>query len=164
MQHRHAIPQPLLGALVVDAVFWGWDEVAVLLLSAWSGLLRPDEIISARRCRLILPQDVRYAQPFALLEIKKPKSRWAGALHQAAKIDDVDVVACLVAVCGSKSKDGKLWQFSPATFSKRFKQLCNELHVPSRACYQPRWPDRQRMAARLYVLEPCESKMFRCSS
>ena len=56
-EHNVACPRSVLGAFAALAMLRGWARVGVLLVTMFSAILRPSEILLARRRHLVLPRD-----------------------------------------------------------------------------------------------------------
>ena len=128
--HHPAMPASVLLALVSVALMWGWVQVGGVLGLAWAGILRIGEVLQAQRLDLILPGDGAPEDQFALLNIHMPKTRGHGAKHQAARIDQSDIIRLLRAAFGSLQPHERLWPFSAATLRKRFQSLLKALTLP----------------------------------
>ena len=76
---------------------WGWAYVAAVLALAWTGILRIGEVLQSFRSDLILPQDSAPGVTYRLLKIKEPKTRGRHARHQAARVDQSDIISLLTA-------------------------------------------------------------------
>ena len=122
-----AMPWQLLLASIATALVWGWPRVAGMLALAWGGLLRIGEAFNAQRSDLLLPADVSGTCDFAMLSVDEPKTRFKAARHQAAKIDQPDLLRVISLAFGSLSHSQKLWPQSSSTFRSRFDQLMQRL-------------------------------------
>ena len=125
--HHAPIPKSVLLAICGLSLLWGWPCEAAIFMMCWSGLLRIGEALSAFRSDLVLPVDASPGIDFALLRIRQPKSRGTGAKHQAARLDQEDVVQLLDAVFRNYPRDKRLWAFSSSTLRKRFNALQTSL-------------------------------------
>ena len=96
-----AMPWQLLLAAIATSLVWGWPRVAGLLALTWGGLLRIGEASAARRSDLLLPGDVKDTCDYALLSVDEPKTRYKAARHQAAKIDQPDLLGVVSSAFGS---------------------------------------------------------------
>ena len=121
--HHKAIPQSILLAVLSAAISWGWLLEAAIFALAWCGLLRPGEVLQARREDLILPRDAAPSTQHALLVIRNPKTRGRAARHQSARIDPCDIVQLLDLAFGNAAPTTMLWPLSGATLRRRFEQL-----------------------------------------
>ena len=121
--HHKAMPLGILLAVLSAALAWGWAAEAALFELAWAGLLRPGEVLSARRSDLILPRDAAPGTRHALLVIRNPKTRGRAARHQSARIDPTDIIELLDAVFGNQPGHTLLWQQSAATLRRRLEQI-----------------------------------------
>ena len=99
MQHRVAAPIPVVRAMITFAV----NEAMVALLRG--AMARPGDCLLARRGPFVLPGDVRYEAPRALLLISQPKTRDSGARHQSARITDVTIAQLLDVVVAAAPRE-----------------------------------------------------------
>ena len=129
--HHAPIPKAVLLALCGLALLWGWPSEAAIFMMSWSGLLRIGEALAAYRSDLVLPVDSVPGTEFALLRIRQPKTRGTGAKHQAARLDQEDLVQLLDAVYRDYPRDKKLWPFSGSTLRKRLNYLQGALGLVS---------------------------------
>ena len=129
-QHHPAMPLAVLAAMVTVALTWGWPHEAAVLLIGWAGLMRIGEVLSATRGDLVLPCDSIPGTTFALVIIRQPKTRGRSAKHQAARIDQSDIISFLTAVYEKADRQELLWPFSASTLRKRFGQLLAALELP----------------------------------
>ena len=125
--HHKAMPQSILLAVLSAAISWGWPLEAAIFALAWCGLLRPGEVLQARREDLILPRDAAPSTQHALLAIRNPKTRGRAARHQSARIDPCDIVQLLDLAFGKAAPTTMLWPLSGATLRRRFEQLQGRL-------------------------------------
>ena len=129
-QHHPALPLAVMLSLVSIALLWGWPMEASVIALTWSGILRIGEVLMAQRKDLILPVDMAPGCSYALLRIKRPKTRGRSAKHQSARVDPVDIVALLSATYGRMKDDEYLWPYSAATLRRRFNSLLKALDLP----------------------------------
>eukprot|EP00435_Cladocopium_sp_Y103_P018494 s3398_g4.t1 len=129
-QHHPAMPIAVMAAIVTTALIWGWPHEAAVILIGWTGIMRIGEILAATRAELVLPCDSIPGTTFALVIIKQPKTRGRSARHQAARIDQSDVIQFLTAMYGRAPSTDLLWPFSASTLRKRFSQLLAALELP----------------------------------
>ena len=103
----------------------GWARVGVLLVTMFTAILRPSEILLARRRHLVLPRDINYDADYALLVIPEPKNRrWSTTpARQSAKIQPKDLVDALDQIYGDELPEAPLWPASSDAFRKRFRTL-----------------------------------------
>ena len=124
-----AMPWQLLLAALVTSLVWGWPRVAGILALSWGGLLRIGEAFAARRADLLLPSDVKNTCDYALLSVGEPKTRYKAARHQAAKIDQPDLLRVISLAFGSLTFSQKLWPQSSSTFRSRFQLIMQRLDI-----------------------------------
>lgn len=129
--HHPALPLSVMCGLVTVALTWGWPYEAAIIMLTWAGLLRIGEVLSAFRKDLILPLDAAPGTSFMLLVIRAPKTRGRSAKHQAARVDQTDIIRYLTAMYGKSPKDTKLWPYSASTLRKRFQKLLTALYLPT---------------------------------
>ena len=127
--HHTACPWQVLLALVSTALMWGWITEAGMLSLIWGGLLRAGEAAKATRHDLLLPEDTRHTNRFALLAIEEPKTRFTGARHQSTKVDAPDLLRVLSLAFGRLKAHERLWPFSGQTLRNRFRSLLRGLHI-----------------------------------
>ena len=129
-RHHPALPSGVLLAMLSVALMWGWKEEAAIWAMAWAGIMRIGEALNALREDLILPAEGAPGTTYILLKIRLPKTRGRGPRHQAARIDQQDLVK-LIVMCFEKSQPSqKLWPWSAATLRKRFNAVQQELGLP----------------------------------
>ena len=126
-EHHVACPYPVLLALLVTSLTWGWTRVAGILALSWAGLCRIGEVLGARREDLILPQDVGFTSAFILLKVQEPKTRFRAARHQVAKVEYTDLVDLISSVFQDLRPGDFLWGASAQTLRNRFKSLLTSL-------------------------------------
>ena len=131
-QHHPAMPLSVMAATVSVALAWGWAHEAAVILMGWAGVLRVGEILAASRKELVLPCDAVPGTTFALLIIRQPKTRGRTAKHQAARIDQEDIISFLTAMYKNSKPEEMLWPFSAATLRKRFGSLMTALSLPTK--------------------------------
>ena len=127
--HHTACPWQVLLALVSTSLMWGWVTEAGMLALIWGGLLRAGEAIKATRHDLLLPEDTRHTNKFALLAIEEPKTRFTGARHQSAKVDAPDLLRVLSLAFGRLKAHERLWPYSGQTLRNRFRSLLRGLCI-----------------------------------
>eukprot|EP00435_Cladocopium_sp_Y103_P074323 s580_g48.t1 len=129
--HNPAMPLSVMAAMVVVSLTWGWPHFAAVLMVSWAGVMRIGEVLSATRQEMVLPEDCAPGTSFALILIKAPKTRGRAANHQAARIDQEDIIRFLSAMFGESPKQTKIWPFSAATLRKRFADVLKALKLPT---------------------------------
>ena len=129
--HHTAMPAVVLIALLSTCLLWGWTAEAGIFALAWGGLLRISEATQARRCDLVLPEDTLWTQDFVLLRINQPKTRLRGARHQAAKVEQSDLVETISLAFSGLHKAARLWNGSNQTLRRRLDVALSRLGVPS---------------------------------
>lgn len=130
VQHHVAAPFQVVLAVISVSLLWGWLPLAGTVALMFGGLLRPGELLAARREDLLLPRDCDASIPFCLLSIKDPKSRFTNARHQSVKVDAPDLLRVIQLAFGKLEPGMMLWPFSPQTLRNRFKSVLEALHVP----------------------------------
>ena len=94
-----------------------------LVVGPWGGITRIGEVLSAFRRDLVLPSDLGDTENFALLEIQESKARFTTARHQAACLDQPQLLSVVELAFKSFLPDEKLWPASSQTMRKRFQKL-----------------------------------------
>jgi len=109
-------PMPALGLLagVAVALTWDWPDIALMLLVAFDGCLRPSDFLQLRRRDFRLPSDLASAQSeaYVVLEassdggvVAGPKTRFVAARRQQVKLVDPLLVAALERHWGPRGRD-----------------------------------------------------------
>ena len=86
---------------------------------------------SWRPKHLILPGDVGRTEPFVLLQIEEPKTRFKAARHQVARVDQPQLVSLIESVFGTYHPERFLWGASPQTLRLRFQRILGALKIAS---------------------------------
>lgn len=86
-------------------------------------------MLAAERHQLVLPSDIGFTTDYLLLKIDEPKTRFRGAGHQVARLDQPDLLAICEATLSGIPKNAKLWPLSPQTLRKRFYSLLDALKL-----------------------------------
>ena len=129
--HHPAMPLTVMAAMVVVALYWGWPYEAAVILMSWTGVMRIGEVLSAKRKDVVLPGDAAPGTSFLLIVIQQPKTRGRAAKHQAARIDQEDVIRFLSAMYQdfpSKQPSGHSRLLRSGKDSFSFFQLWNYPH------------------------------------
>ena len=95
------------------------------------GLARVGEVLKAQRKHLILPGDVGRTEPFALLQIEEPKTRFKAARHQVARVDQPQLVSLIESVFEKYNPERFLRGASPQTLRLRFQRILGALKISS---------------------------------
>ena len=113
-------------ALATTALLWKWPRIAVALILAFLGLLRPAEIIGLRRQDLVLPGD-HFDDEVLYVHIGQPKTRHRAAASQHVRVDYQGVAGWIVAALPSTPGWRTIWNGSWAAFKLRFDALQSEV-------------------------------------
>ena len=127
--HHVAMPFQILLAMLSVCAIWGWLNFGGCVALAFSGFLRPGEMLGALRKQLMLPIDVGNTVDFGLFSIWEPKTRYTAARHQSTKIDIPDMLQYIQLTLGPLQKDQRLWPMSGQTFRLRFKAVLQEIGI-----------------------------------
>ena len=138
VEHHVAMPYQILIALISAAWWWGWDREAAVFALSWGALLRIGEILQARRADLILPSDVQGTNPFALLRIREPKTRFRAARHQSGRLEHADLLEVVRIGFLRLAPHEKLWPWSGATLRSRLTRLLRQLGLPTELNQSPK--------------------------
>ena len=130
--HHPALPASILLSMLSTALIWGWKREAALWAMGWSGIMRVGEMLMTRRSDLILPSDAAPGFTHILVKIHQPKTRGRGAKHQAARVDQEDLVRLIAGAFKDEAADALLWPLSASTLRKRFGAVLKELGLPTR--------------------------------
>ena len=84
---------------------------------------------SQDRRSLLLPADVNGTCDYAMLSVAEPKTRCKAARHQAAKIDEHDLLRVISLAFGAVGFSQKQWPQSASTFRSRFDMLMQRLEI-----------------------------------
>ena len=129
-EHHIAMPYQILLAVLTVCLMWGWTKEAACYALAWGGLLRIGEIYQACRRDLITPKDVNFSIGYILLKIREPKTRFRAARHQAAKVEQPDLMQVVMLGFGDLQPSDMLWPFSGSTLRNRLNKILYVLGLP----------------------------------
>eukprot|EP00435_Cladocopium_sp_Y103_P017354 s93_g4.t1 len=129
--HHVALPWQLLLSILTTALSWGWTRVAGVIALSWGVIARIGEVLAAQRRNLVLPVDIGQSICFALLEIQEPKTRFRTARHQAARLDQPQLLRVVEIAFQSLLPHQKLWPQSAQTMRARFQALLDANGVGS---------------------------------
>ena len=121
--HHVALPWQALLSLLAVSISWGWMRVAGVIALSWGAITRIGEVLGALRKNLVLPSDIGGSISFALLEIAEPKTRFSGARHQSARLDQPQLLKLVDLAFGALRPEQKLWPLSGQTMRTRFQKL-----------------------------------------
>ena len=129
--HRPPLPLRICEAMAGVALTWAWPRFALVLLLAFTGILRIGEVLAAVRADLVLPVDLLsndYSKAF--LRVPKPKTgRRGGGKQQHATVRDERLIRACTRVFCNLEREQKLFPFSPQTFRKRWNEILAALGV-----------------------------------
>ena len=129
--HHPAMPLSVMTAMVTVAIHWGWPMEAAVILLGWTGVMRIGEVLASRRKDLVLPVDAAPGTSFMLIVVNQPKTRGRAAKHQAARVDQADVIRFITSLYRDAPAGSAVWPFSAATLRKRFSQILGALQLPT---------------------------------
>ena len=121
--HHVALPWQALLSLLTISISWGWLRVAGVIALSWGGITRIGEVLNAFRKNLILPSDLGGSVAFALLEVAEPKTRFSGARHQSARLDQPQLLRLVDLAFAALRPEQRLWPMSGQTMRLRFQKL-----------------------------------------
>ncbi|CAE7933904.1 unnamed protein product, partial [Symbiodinium necroappetens] len=127
--HHVAMPAVILLSMLTVCLHWGWLREAGLFSLAWGGLLRIGEATAMLRRNLVLPQDVLFSQGHILARIEEPKTRMRMARHQAARVEQMDLVQLVALSFADLEPHEKLWPLSSQTLRRRFDLILERLGI-----------------------------------
>ena len=128
--HHSAMPGAVALAIITTGLLWGWTHFSGCVALMWAGLLRPGELLAAKRSDLLLPSDGDQTIAFGILAINEPKTRFSSARHQSSKIDAPDLLRIVEICLGPLLPHQKLWPLSGATLRARFRSVLGALKLP----------------------------------
>ena len=129
VQHRPPFPEPLLEAVLVLAVKWGWKTWAGCTALCFFGACRIGEVLSALRQELLTPEDLLSEEEKVYFRIRSPKSRRRGASVQYTTID-VPFWAEFVCVIFEKLKPREpLYAGNASAYRSRLEMLLRHIGV-----------------------------------
>eukprot|EP00435_Cladocopium_sp_Y103_P012322 s1186_g3.t1 len=128
--HHSAMPGAVALAIITTGILWGWTHFSGCIALMWAGLLRPGELLAAKRGDFLLPCDGDQTIPFGLLAINEPKTRFSAARHQSSKIDAPDLLRVVELFLGPLQPHQKLWPLSGGTLRSRFRSVLSALKLP----------------------------------
>jgi len=129
--HHRAMPWQVLLAMLSISLSWGWTRMAGMMALSWGALLRVGEFCGALRSDLLLPEDTHYTNPFCLVILREPKTRFSAARHQSAKLDIGDLLEIVSMAFRGLQRHQKLWPYSSQTLRNRFRQLLVAAGLPT---------------------------------
>ena len=129
--HHRAMPWEVLLAMLSISLSWGWTRMAGMMALSWGALLRVGEFCGALRSDLLLPEDTHYTNPFCLVILREPKTRFSAARHQSAKLDIGDLLEIVSMAFRGLQRHQKLWPYSSQTLRNRFRQLLVAAGLPT---------------------------------
>ena len=129
IQHRPPLPEPILRAMSVIGLSWGWTRWTTALLFAFFAAARVGEVLKARRRHLLTPADLLSERKVAYLQIESPKSRRRGAKMQYVTVEEPLVIELIDSVWQQLEKDEPLFPLSPGAFRTRWNAVLKHLQV-----------------------------------
>jgi integrase len=131
--NRIALDEPILRAMATLALAWGWIRTAACLRLCFFAMLRPAELLGAKRRNLVLPPDLLrdpYKDPRVFLRITAPKTQNSGARQQFGRSDDWMTTWLWIALSLDAPPETPLWEGAPALFRARWNALCRRMKIP----------------------------------
>lgn len=122
--HNH-IPCPIRVwlAMVSLSCLWSWPSMAVCLLIAFSGMMRPGEVVGLRLEDLMFPDTGYQSVDVLFVRVQKPKMRRLNARREFVKITDPYVCECIRRYKVGRDPKSRLWKSSYASFSQAHAAL-----------------------------------------
>jgi hypothetical protein len=137
-QHRTPIPESLVRAMASLSILWGWRRFASTILLCFYGICRIGEVLKAKRCDLLTPEDLLWEDPDVVyLRINVPKSRGRGPKVQYATCKVPSVVKLLCKTWQRMSSEELLCGSSPSSFRRRWDALLKHLGVDKKLRLTP---------------------------
>ncbi|CAK0893022.1 unnamed protein product [Prorocentrum cordatum] len=123
-RHPCPAPVPVLRALVALALSWGWADVAVLILLAFTCVLRPGEARGLCFSDSLLPSQLMSDDEVCYVRVRQPKARWAVARMEHARCDEVILVRLLERLAEGQQRGQRIFRGSYPHFRR-----CNDALV-----------------------------------
>ena len=159
--HHVAMPAVILLGMLTTCLLWGWVKEAGLFALSWGGLLRIGEATSMVRENLVLPRDVLFSQLHILARIEEPKTRMRMARHQAARVEQSDLVQLISLAFGGLAPQCKLWPQSSQTLRRRFDLVLERLGISTtRSKHRPLDLGSFRPGGATHLLSATENSEF----
>lgn len=138
VSHRPPLPKVVLDAMVCLALTWGWPKWAAITMLAYHGACRVGEPLKARRCDLLLPDEVGIQENICLLNIQAPKpGRRGRGRVQHTKIVHADAVKLAVSVFQDLPAQALLYPSSADSYRRRWDRLLSALQIEKSARLTP---------------------------
>ena len=128
-QHRPPLPEPLLHAMTVLGISWGWPRWSAVLLGCFYAICRVGEFLTAQRKDVLTPQDLLSDEAVIYLQIKLPKTRRRGAAVQYATISEPAVVQFLCSIWDRLKRDEFLYPGSAGAFRSRWDAALKHIGI-----------------------------------
>ena len=137
-QHRTPIPESLVKAMASLSLLWGWQRFAATILLCFYGICRIGEVLKAKRCDLLTPEDLLWEEPDVVyLRINVPKSRNRGPKVQYATCKLPSVVKLLCKAWQRLDTSDLLCGSSPSSFRRRWDALLKHLGIDKKLRLTP---------------------------
>ena len=120
------MPWQIAVAATTAAILYGWTSLAGVIALSWAGLARIGEVLAARRCDLVFPEDTWEHTSHVLLTVLEPKTRCKSARHQCVRVDQPQFIRVLKLAYSALAPERKLWPSwpsSPSMLRNHFKKL-----------------------------------------
>ena len=128
-QHRPPLPEPVLRAMAVLGLAWGWKRWTAVLVFSFFAAARIGEILRAKRKHLLTPTDLLSDRPVAYLQIESPKTRRRGARMQYVTVEEPLAIELIAAVWQTLDGDDWLFPLSAGAFRSRWNAILKHLQV-----------------------------------
>jgi len=132
--NRVAMPYLLMEAFTAEGLSRGWVRWVAVLRLCFFGILRPGEVLSAKRRTLCLPSDLcRDANVDwrSYVGIVAPKTRLSAARQQYGRCDDWFTSWLWIALAEHADADAPLWEGTSNSFRAKWNVICSALGVPA---------------------------------
>ena len=136
--HRTPLPEALLRAMVGLALALRWTRWACVTLACFYAVARPGEMLKARRCDVLTPEDLLDLEhPWLYIRVGKPKSKRKAAKIQHVKLQEPGAVQFLQRLWRGLVPAEQLYPGSPAVYRRRWDRILQLLEVPSHVRLTP---------------------------
>jgi len=128
---RAIIPIGLFRAAIVVALLLGWEAWAGVSCIGFLGFAHPSEVVETFRGSLLLPEDLFAPEwlyePFGLLDVGEPKTRYTGPKRQHARFGDKFILRFLHKMFGHLSPTELLYPWGSRAFRSRWNFIFNNI-------------------------------------
>lgn len=129
VQHRPPIPEPLVEAMIVLALKWGWKTWAGCTALCFYGACRIGEVLNAKRQHLLTPSDLLSDEVTIYFRIVSPKTRRRGAVTQYTTVDHPFWAELISSIFKQLSSNDLLYCGNQSAYRTRFEAILKHIGV-----------------------------------